>query len=108
MFATGWKGNRETLYCLNLADGRDLWDGDLFGPDGSCLITGDEYLIILGKSRLAVAESAERSPASYKELSSRGNISAKDSAWPHVVFSNGRIYCKDKHGNITCFEMNSH
>ena len=91
--------------CMKLDDGSVLWEGPMSGTDGSCLITGDELLMILGKGRLVVAESAERSPAAYREIAARDNISAKDSAWPHVVFSNGRIYCKDKLGHITCFDV---
>ncbi|MDA3823508.1 MAG: PQQ-binding-like beta-propeller repeat protein [Bacteroidales bacterium] len=94
------------LYCLDLATGSLVWNGGRFGPDGSCLVTGDGYLIVFGNGNLTVVYSAEQSPNSYKELASYQNICPANSAWPNVVLARSRIYCKDKQGNLNCFKLN--
>jgi len=98
----------QKLRCLDLADGSLVWEGGQFGPDGSCLVTADDYVIAFGNRKLAVIDTAVRSPDVYRELTSRKGICAKGAAWPHVVFAGSRIYCKDKLGNITCFNMKAH
>ena len=95
----------QELRCLDLADGSLVWKGGRFGSDGSCLVTADDYLIAFGNRKLAVIDSAVRSPDDYRELTRRNDICAKNSAWPHVIFAGSRIYCKDRQGNITCVNM---
>ncbi len=95
----------QQLYCLNIADGSLVWKGGRFGPDSSCLVTADGYIIAFGKQRLTIIDNAVRSSDSYKEVASRDSICDLNAAWPQVVYNNSRIYCKDKYGNIYCFNM---
>jgi outer membrane protein assembly factor BamB len=95
----------QKLHCLNLANGALVWKGGRFGPDGSCLVTADGYVIAFGNRRLAVIDTAVRSPDAHRELTSRNGICRKDEAWPHVVLAGSQVYCKDKRGNLTCFKM---
>lgn len=91
------------LHCLDLDTGDVLWRGGEFGPDGSCLITADNYILAYGNGRLVVADAAARSPEAYRERARREGICRANEAWPHVVLAGGHIYCKDKLGNVTCF-----
>ena len=94
----------QEVRCLDLADGSLIWKGGRFGPDGSCLVTADGYVVAWGNGTLAVIDSAARSPAAYREVTRRTDLCERNAAWPHVVLAGSRIYCKDKQGVITCFD----
>ncbi len=96
----------QQLYCLDLTDGSLMWKGGHYGPDSSCLVTADGYIIAFSNKRLTIIDSAVRSPNVYKEVATRDSMCEINSAWPQVVYNNSRIYCKDKQGNIYCFYMN--
>ena len=53
---------------------------------------------------LALVETADRSPKKYKELARKTGIFKTD-VWPHIVLSGGRLYCKDRAGNLKCFKL---
>jgi len=94
-----------TLHCLNWETGKLVWDGGNFGDAGSCIVTSDSRLIVWGGSgKLALVDTADHSPKSYRELSFQDSLAATD-AWPHVVLSGGRLYCKDWHGNLKCYSL---
>ena len=93
-------------YCVDLETGETRWVGDaFFGEPGSGIITADGRWILWGKrGDLALAETADRSPDEYRELARLDDLFRTD-AWPHVVLANGRLYCKDRDGNLKCFEL---
>lgn len=93
-------------YCIDFATGRQLWTGPRrFGDAGSCILTGDERLIVWAKrGDLVLAETAERSPGAYKELA-RVDGMTRDDVWPHVVLCNGLLYVKDRRGNLQCLSV---
>ncbi|OIO94893.1 MAG: hypothetical protein AUJ92_08905 [Armatimonadetes bacterium CG2_30_59_28] len=90
------------LKCIDFATGEQKWMGGSFGEEGSCLVTRDGRLIVLGNRRIALVETADRSPGAYTELSVRGEIGTS-TCWPHVAVAGGRLYAKDKSGNLLCF-----
>jgi hypothetical protein len=47
---------------------------------------------------------AERSPNEFKLLAENRRV-LSDLAWPHVVLAHGRLYCKDRAGNLVCFKQ---
>lgn len=95
----------QRLRCLDFETGEQKWEGGSFGDAGSCILTADDRLIVWGgRGRLSLVDTAKRSPAEYKELAMIDKICSTD-VWPHVVISNGRIFCKDRLGNLTCFEI---
>jgi hypothetical protein len=49
-------------------------------------------------------ETAARSPKEYKELAVRDRIFGTH-AWPHVTLAGGRLYCRDRDGNLVCFAL---
>ncbi|MCA9247190.1 MAG: PQQ-binding-like beta-propeller repeat protein [Planctomycetales bacterium] len=93
-----------SLFCLDLQSGVRLWQHDGYGDAGSLIVTGDDRLILMsGKGKLTLAESAQRSATEAKILSSSQPLFRAD-AWPHVVLAGGRLYCKDRLGNLVCLE----
>ena len=96
-----WRG----VYCLDFTTGKPHWRGGQFGDTASCVMTSDDRLIVwANQGDLVLVDSAVRSPEKYTELSKTTGIFARD-VWPHVVLSNGRVYCKDRDGNLKCFEL---
>jgi outer membrane protein assembly factor BamB len=90
--------------CLDFTSGAEKWSGGAFGTPGSCIVTGDEKLIVWGeRGLLALVETAQTSPQKYSVLAQQ-NLNL-DLAWPHVVLANGRLYCKDRTGLILCFAL---
>ena len=96
-----WQG----VKCLDWETGELKWEGGGLGDPGSCVVTADGRLVALGgRGRLALAETADRSPTKYTELAARDGI-FRDLAWPHVVLSGDRLYAKDRRGNLACFPV---
>ncbi len=95
----------QRVQCLDWATGERIWQGGGFGDPGSCIITGDNRLLVYGHNgKLALVKTARRSPKAYTELTARERI-FKASAWPHVALADGRVYCRDREGNLACFEI---
>jgi outer membrane protein assembly factor BamB len=93
----------QKVRCLDWETGEQKWEGGSFSDPGSCVLTADERLIVYGgNGKLALVETAQRSPKAYKELAVKDRLFATQ-AWPHVVLSGGRVYCRDREGNLVCF-----
>jgi outer membrane protein assembly factor BamB len=96
-----WRG----VHCVDFATGKRLWSGGRTGEQGSCILTKDNRLIVwANQGDLLLVETAERSPKAYRELARKSGILHSD-AWPHVVFATGRLFVKDRRGNLVCFVL---
>ena len=94
----------QRMHCLDFVTGEQKWEGGTYSDPGSCIVTSDNRIIVWGgRGKLALVETAERSSSAYNEVSSINNVFSTD-VWPHVVLANGRIFCKDRDGNVACFE----
>ena len=83
-----WRG----VYCLDFATGKPLWRGGRFGATGSCLVTGDDRLIVWAdRGELVLIETAVRSPSKYTELARKAKVFRRD-VWPHLAFCDGRVH----------------
>ena len=95
----------QKLYCLDFETGELQWQGGPFGAPGSCIATADDRLIVwANRGDLFLTETARRSPKAYKELAAQRNLLRRD-AWPHVVLAGGRLFCKDRDGNLVCLSL---
>ncbi|MCP3919672.1 MAG: PQQ-binding-like beta-propeller repeat protein [bacterium] len=91
------------MRCLDFATGEQRWAGGRFGDPGSCILTADERIVVWGHlGKLALVDTAKRSPDAYHELASVSRI-LDSRPWPHVVLHAGRIYCKNELGTIRMF-----
>ena len=96
----------QNVMCLDFGTGQVKWRGGKCGDPGSCIVTADGRMIVWSgdEGDLALVELANRSPEKYTELASLKRIGKSD-AWPHVVLRDGRLYCKDRSGQIVCLEL---
>ena len=95
----------QKVRCLDWETGELKWEGGSFGDPGSCLITSDDRLIVYGlRGKLALVETAKRSPKKYEELALRDGV-FKELAWPHVVLADGWLLVRDRVGNLMCFRV---
>ena len=96
------------LWRLDFETGETIWNGGRFGDAaGSCIVTADDRILIwANEGDLALAETSSRAPDDYKELAWKGSV-LRAEAWPAVILAGGRIYCKDRTGNLKCFAIDS-
>jgi outer membrane protein assembly factor BamB len=98
-----WRG----VHCVDLETGEEQWSGGNVGAEGSCILTGDDRLIVYAnRGDVSLVETAKRSPHKYTELAARTVLSNTE-AWPHVVLSNGRILCRDRSGSVCCIAVSA-
>ncbi len=96
-----WRG----IHCVNLESGQEKWLAPTVGTPASCIITSDDRLIVFADNGdLHLAETAVRSPDKYTQLDRRRGLFATE-CWPHVVLAHGRLYCRDRAGNLTGFSV---
>ena len=93
------------MVCLDFATGDLVWEGGQTSDAGSLILTDDDRLLALvGRGKLLLCDSAQRSPEKYAQVASVDRLFSSD-AWPHVVIAGGRIYCKGRAGEIVCLEI---
>ncbi len=96
-----WRG----VHCLDLATGNERWSGGTVGAPGSCIVTADERLVIwANRGELSLIETGDRSHGQYTELFKRSDL-GRSEAWPHIVLAGGRLFCKDRNGNLACLRI---
>jgi len=96
-----WRG----VHCLDFETGKERWLGGKVGTAGSGIVTSDDRMIVWSdRGDLQLVETAVRSADKFKVLAEKKGVFSAD-AWPHVVLSNGRLYCKDRNGNLKCFPV---
>jgi len=93
-----------TLRALDLYSGELLWSGGSFG-DGSCILTGDDKLIVFGQGSLALVD-AFPEENEYRELARIDHV-VPGLCYPHVAMSEGIVACKDRDGNLACYSVRS-
>ena len=95
----------QKVRCLDWETGELVWEGGTVGDPGSCVVTADDRLVVYGgNGKLALVETAGRSPKKYTELAARDGI-FKAAAWPHVAVAGDRIICRDREGHLACFAI---
>ncbi|MEQ9410179.1 MAG: PQQ-binding-like beta-propeller repeat protein [Fuerstiella sp.] len=98
-----WRG----VHCVDFETGREVWSGGKIGSQGSCILTADNRLVVYGNNGdLSLVETAARSTEGFQQLAARSVLSATD-AWPHVVLSERRFFCRDRSGTVVCLSLPS-
>ncbi|MEZ5301048.1 MAG: PQQ-binding-like beta-propeller repeat protein [Verrucomicrobiales bacterium] len=93
------------FHCLDFQTGKERWSGGKVGDAASILLAGDGRLICWANDGdLTLVENAARSPSRYQELAAVPRV-LNDMAWPHITLANGRLYAKDRGGNLVCFAL---
>ncbi len=93
------------LRCLDAGTGKVRWSGGKFSEACSLILTGDNRLLVWANDGdLTLVEGAGRAPDAFTVLAERKGV-LRDMAWPHVVLAGGRIFCKDRAGNLKCLAV---
>ncbi len=100
----GFDGNtgRATLKCIELATGKVQWEEKSFGGFGALQAIGKKLLIISNQGELIVAEAND---GEFTETS-RAQVTGPK-CWTTPVLANGRIYCRNSRGDLTCLDVSS-
>jgi outer membrane protein assembly factor BamB len=98
----GFDGNtgRATLKCIELATGKVQWEEKSFGDFGALQAIGKKLLIISNQGELIVAEA---NAGEFTEIS-RAQVTGPK-CWTTPVLANGRIYCRNSRGDLTCLDV---
>ena len=67
-------------------------------------ISDDRIIVWADRGELVLAETAKRSPKEFTALTRKRGLMEND-VWPHIVLSGGRLYCRDRNGNLKCFDV---
>ena len=94
----GQAGGRGALKCIEMATGKEMWRNE---GEGGSLILSDGMLITLSyRGRLSLVEA---SPKAYRELASFQ--AHKGTCWTAPSMAGGRIYIRNKEGEMVCFSL---
>jgi outer membrane protein assembly factor BamB len=98
----GFDGNtgRATLKCIELATGKVQWEEKSFGGFGALQAIGKKLLIVSNQGELIVAEA---NAGEFTEIS-RAQVTGPK-CWTTPVLANGRIYCRNSRGDLTCLDV---
>ena len=97
----------QSLHCLDFETGKQHWQGGEFGDAGSCVLTADARLVVWGgRGRLSLVDTEDHAAKGFKELARLDNVFSSD-VWPHVTLAGGRLFCKDRLGNLKCFSLHA-
>ena len=88
-----------TLKCVSFTNGQRKWAKGGFGKGG--LMIADGKLIVLSERGELVIAKAQ--PAGYSELKRTSVLSA--TCWTPPVLANGRVYCRNKKGDLACVSL---
>lgn len=92
------------LHCLDFKTGKLLWRGGKFGRTSSILMTGDDKLLVWANNGDLALVDAKSTVKKYTELSLNKNV-LTEPAWPHLVLTDGRVFCKDRSGAIKAYSL---
>ena len=91
------------VHCLNLSNGKLKWRGGNFGRDSSCLVTGDDKLLVFGSRDLGLVEASPKSNK-YRELTRVRNVIG-GTCYPHLALADGIVAVKNKEGDVVCLSV---
>ena len=86
------------LVCTELKTGKTIWSEEGYGSGG--LIAAGKEVIVFDKGTLTIFEA---SPDKFKLRLRQKVMNGK--CWTSPVLANGRIYCRNATGTLTCLRM---
>ena len=91
------------VHCLDLSNGKLKWRGGNFGRDSSCLVTGDDKLLVSGSRDLGLVETSPKNNK-YRELARVRDVIG-GTCYPHLALANGIVAVKNKEGDVVCLSV---
>jgi outer membrane protein assembly factor BamB len=93
--------NEGALTCLDWKTGKKLWSL----PDikaGGLMMADGKLLVVSAKGDLVLAEA---SPEKYKELGRVHVLDGPSECWTMPVLANGRVFCRNRAGDLVCLTL---
>jgi len=97
---TGAKASRATLFCLDLTEGRKVWEERGFGV-GTVILVDDKLVVLSDRGELAIVDA---SPKGFNEIARFQVLGGKNN-WIPPSYANGRMYCRSSSGTWVCLNM---
>ena len=91
------------VHCLNLSNGKLKWRGGNFGRDSSCLVTGDDKLLVFGSRDLGLVDISPNNKK-YRELTRVRDVIG-GTCYPHLALAEGIVAVKNKEGDVVCLSV---
>jgi outer membrane protein assembly factor BamB len=99
----GQVGGTNPFRCIDLETGNIMWEKDMRMVS---LIAANGKLIILEEN--GTLRIAEATPLYYTEISHADVLEAEQKSrqfWTPPVLCNGKIYCRNNHGDLICIDV---
>jgi len=91
------------VHCLHISNGKLKWRGGNFGRDSSCLVTGDDKLVVFGSGDLGLVDASPKRHK-YRELTRVKDVIG-GTCYPHVALADGILAVKNKEGDVVCLSV---
>jgi outer membrane protein assembly factor BamB len=97
---TGANANRATLFCLELAKGRKIWEKSGYGV-GTLILIDKTIVVLSDRGELSLVNA---SPSGFNEMANFQVLSGKNN-WTPPTYANGRMHCRSSSGEWVCLSM---
>lgn len=97
---TGANASRASLFCLDLKNGRKIWEEQGFGV-GTLILVDGILVVMSDRGELTLIKPAD---SGYLELSRFQVLSGKNN-WTPPSYANGRMHCRSSAGKWVCLKM---
>ena len=97
---TGANAKRATLFCLELKDGRKVWEERGFGV-GTVILIDKTLAVLSDRGELALVKASSNG---FNELV-RFHVLGGKNNWTPPSYANGRMHCRSSSGSWVCLSM---
>lgn len=97
---TGANAKRATLFCLELKEGRKVWEERGYGV-GTVILIDQTLAVLSDRGELALVKA---SPNGFEELA-RFHVLGGKNNWTPPSYANGRMHCRSSSGSWVCLAM---
>ena len=96
----GANSNRATLFCLDLMEGRKIWEERGYGV-GTVILVADKLVVLSDRGELAIVNASSKG---FDEIARFQVLGGKNN-WTPPTYSNGRMHCRSSSGTWVCLDM---
>lgn len=97
---TGTNAKRATLFCLELSEGRKIWEERGYGV-GTVILINNTLVVLSDRGELALVNA---SADGFNELA-RFQVLSGNNNWTPPTYANGRMHCRSSGGTWVCLAM---
>ena len=98
---TGANASRATLFCLELSEGRKIWEQKGYGV-GTLILINKTLAVLSDRGELSLVDA---SPSGFNEIANFHVLGGKNN-WTPPTYANGKMHCRSSSGNWVCLSMN--